>query len=213
MGKFATLQPKKFKTMKEKFKKELIQKTKDLGLSGKAIDDLVALGVNGLADDASDEDITEKVDSLLPFAKAMQGEVTRKTQKSKQAKKKESEKDDDDDDADDEGKGDEIPKWAKAMQETLNSLKAENDSLKAEKAKAQRKADISAEAKKLGIPEYLMKRITIADDADITKELTEFKQELVNNSLLHKGAPVDEGKKEEAMKADAESWAKSLPDK
>lgn len=202
--------------MKEKFKKELIQKTKDLGLSAKAIEDLVAIGINGLAEDASDEDITEKVDSLLPFAKAMQGEVTRKTQKSKSAKKAKSKKeddDDDDDDDDDEGKGDEIPNWAKAMQETLNSLKAENESLKAEKAKAQRKADISAEAKKLGIPEYLMKRITIADDADITKELTEFKQELVNNSLLHKGAPVDEGKKEEAMKADAESWAKSLPDK
>lgn len=202
--------------MKEKFKKELIQKTKDLGLSAKAIEDLVAIGINGLADDASDEDITEKVDSLLPFAKAMQGEVTRKTQKSKSTKKAKSKKeddDDDDDDDDDEGKGDEIPKWAKAMQETLNGLKAENESLKAEKAKAQRKADISAEAKKLGIPEYLMKRITIADDADITKELTEFKQELVNNSLLHKGAPADEGKKEEAMKADAESWAKSLPDK
>lgn len=55
-----------------------------MGLTEKALGELVELGSEGLADDASDEDIEKKVDSLVPFAKAMQAEITRKTQKSNQ---------------------------------------------------------------------------------------------------------------------------------
>ena len=199
--------------MKEKFKKELIQKTKDLGLSAKAIDDLVALGINGLADDASDEDITEKVDSLIPFAKAMQGEVTRKTQKSASKKPaKKTVQDDDDDDDDDDGDDDRIPKWAKTMQESLESLKKENETLKAEKASAERKAVIAAKAKELGIPEVHMKRFAIGDDEDVEKVLTEFKQELVNASLMPKGQVHEIGRQSEDEMAKAEeAFVNSLP--
>lgn len=59
--------------MKKKFRKLLSEKCKDMGLTDKALDDLVEIGAEGLADDASDEDIAAKVDSLVPYAKAMQG--------------------------------------------------------------------------------------------------------------------------------------------
>ena len=60
--------------MKKKFRKLLSEKCKDMGLTGKALDDLVEIGgAEGLDDDASDEDIAAKVDSLMPYAKAMQG--------------------------------------------------------------------------------------------------------------------------------------------
>ena len=82
--------------------------------------------------------------------------------------------DDDDDDDPDE------PTWFKAFrksnQEQLDALKAENETLKAERTKAERTATIAAKAKELGIPEYLMKRVTLADDADVDAELTAFKQ-------------------------------------
>ena len=46
-----------------------------LGLTEKAIDELISLGDKGLTEDSSDEDIKKVVDSLEPFAKAMQGEI------------------------------------------------------------------------------------------------------------------------------------------
>lgn len=44
--------------MKKKFRKLLSEKCKDMGLTDKALDDLVEIGAEGLADDASDEDLS-----------------------------------------------------------------------------------------------------------------------------------------------------------
>ena len=84
---------------------------------------------------------------------------------------------------------------------------------KAEKAKGERQKLISAKAKELGIPDYLMKRVAIPEDADIDSELAAYKQELVTNSLMPKDAAHETGKIEDAFKADAKSWAESLPNK
>lgn len=151
---------------------------KDFGLSDKAIESLCELGSNGLTDESSEEDITNKADSLVPFAKAMQGEVTRKTKKSQEQPKKKQSTEEGEEGGEEGGGGEEVPAWAKAMQETLTALKTENDSLKAEKQRSERKSTIAAKAKELGIPDYLMKRVSFADDADITAELTAYKQEL-----------------------------------
>lgn len=181
-----------------------------MGLTDKAFDELAELGSEGLADDASDEDIAAKVDLLVPFAKAMQGEITRKTRSPKpQSKKVPSEGEGEDEG----GNGDEAPEWFKPFQQKLNALETENATLKAEKAKTSRQADIAAKAKKLGIPEYLMKRVSFADDADIDKELADYKQDLVKNNLMPKEQAHELGNTDEAMKAEAEAWAKSLPTK
>ena len=164
--------------MKKKFRKLLSEKCKDMGLTDKALDDLVEIGAEGLADDASDEDIAAKVDSLVPYAKAMQGEITRKTQRPKPQSKKPQSNDEGEDEG---GNDDEAPEWFKPFQKKLTDLETENAALKAEKAKTTRQAEISAKAKKLGIPDYLMKRVSFAEDADLDKELADYKQELVTN--------------------------------
>ena len=104
-----------------------------------------------------------------------------------------------------------MPEWAKGFQAKLDALEKENATLKAEKTKTERAALIAEKAKKLGIPDYLMKRVSFADDADLDKELADYKQELVTNNLMPKDAASEKGGKDEAMKADAKSWAESLP--
>lgn len=195
--------------MKKKFRTSLSEKCKDFGLTEKALDDLAELGFKGLKEDASDEDITKAVDLLVPFAKAMQGEITRKTRKTSQSADKPSEGEGNKVEG---GKnGDDMPEWAKGFQAKLDALEKENAVLKAEKTKTERASLIAEKARKLGIPDYLMKRVAFADDADLDKELTDYKQELVTNNLMPKDAASERGGKDEAMKADAKSWAESLP--
>lgn len=196
--------------MKKKFRKLLSEKCKDMGLTDKALDDLVEIGAEGLADDASDEDIAAKVDSLVPYAKAMQGEITRKTQRPKPQSKKPQSNDEGEDEG---GNEDEAPEWFKPFQKKLTDLETENAALKAEKAKTTQQAEISAKAKKLGIPDYLMKRVSFAEDADLDKELADYKQELVTNNLMPKEQAHETGGSKEAMEADAKAWAESLPNK
>ena len=119
--------------MKKKFRKLLSEKCKDMGLTDKALDDLVEIGAEGLADDASDEDIAAKVDSLVPYAKAMQGEITRKTQRPKPQSKKPQSNDEGEDEG---GNEDEAPEWFKPFQKKLTDLETENAALKAEKEEA-----------------------------------------------------------------------------
>lgn len=196
--------------MKKKFRKLLSEKCKDMGLTDKALDDLVEIGAEGLADDASDEDIAAKVDSLVPYAKAMQGEITRKTQRPKPQSKKPQSNDEGEDEG---GNEDEAPEWFKPFQKKLTDLETENAAFKAEKAKTTRQAEISAKAKKLGIPDYLMKRVSFAEDADLDKELADYKQELVTNNLMPKEQAHETGSSKEAMEAAAKAWAESLPNK
>lgn len=201
--------------MKKKFLSLLTEKCKDMGLTSKALDELTEMGSEGLADDASDEDIQKKVDSLVPFAKAMQAEITRKTRKdtSTQSKKQSTDKKGEGD----EGDGDNEPDWFKnAMKkrdEEFEALKRENESLKAEGAKKSRSEQIAAKAKELGIPDFLMKRFSMADDADIEKELTEYKQDLVTNKLMPQDAAHEMSGSEEAMRSEAKAWAEGLPNK
>ena len=194
--------------MKKKFRTALSERCKDFGLTEKALDDLTELGIKSLKDDASDEDITKAVDLLVPYAKAIQGEITRKTRKTTQSAEKPS---DGEGKGEGEKSGEEMPEWAKGFQAKLDALEKENATLKAEKTKTERAALIAEKAKKLGIPDYLMKRVSFADDADLDKELADYKQELVTNNLMPKDATSEKGGKDEAMKADAKSWAESLP--
>lgn len=200
--------------MKKKLLTLLTGKCKDMGLTEKALGELVELGSEGLSDDASDEDIAKKVDSLVPFAKAMQAEITRKTQKKQSTTKQSTE--DGEGEGEGEGKGgNDVPEWFKAeMQKRdkqISDLIKENETLKANETKKSRSEQIAAKAKELGIPDFLMKRFSIADDADIEKELTEYAQDLVNNKLMPKDGAHELSSSEEAMRNDAKAWAESLP--
>ena len=201
--------------MKKKFLSALEVKCKDMGLSKNALNELTDIGAANLKDDATEDDIKAAVDSLVPFAKAMQAETTRKT-----SRKPSTEQSTGNGEGDGEGEqkpggnsGDDMPEWAKAMKTQIESLASENASLKAEKAKSERAAKIANKAKSLGIPEYIVKRMSFADDADIDAELTSLKQDLVNHNLVPKGHAHEGGSSEAQDIADAEAWAKSLPDR
>lgn len=197
--------------MNKKLLTALQTKCKDFGLTDNAIEDLCKTGSEGLADDASDEDIEKKADSLVPFARMMQGEVTRKAQKK-------SPKDQPKPNSGDGDKGGESeePDWFKTyraeQEKKLAAITAENEKLKSERSKSERDALIAKTAEELGIPSFLMKRISLAEDADVKKELTEYKQELVNNKLVSAEDADITSSSAEAAKDDAQAWAKSLPD-
>ena len=201
--------------MNTKLRKTISELCKDMGLTEKALDELAELGSQGLSDTSTDENVKKAADLLVPYAKLMQGEITRKTSKRNQTPKPKRKDDGDegDDDDDDKGIAAIVAKQLAPFKEQMDKLQAENDVLKAEKAKGERDTLIAAEAKKHGIPDYLIKRIAIADDADVAKELAAFKQDLVNNNLMPKGAVSETGKTEDQMKADAKAWAESLPNK
>lgn len=199
--------------MNEKLRKLLSELCKDMGLTDKALDELAKIGSQGLDEKASEEDIKKAADLLVPYAKMTQGEITRKTRNNNhnQPAKSSGEGEGEGENDDKNGIAAIIAKELAPIKEQMSKLQSENDALKAEKAKGERSALIAAEAKKLGIPEYLMKRVAIADDADIAKELSELKQDLVNNHLMPKDAASETGATDEAMKADAKAWAASLP--
>ena len=205
--------------MKKKFRTTLSTKCKDMGLTEKALDELTDLGVANLKDDATDEDINAAVDSLVPFAKAIQAEITRKASRKPSTKQSTDTDDNNGGEGGGEGEsknkpgGDDMPEWAKTMQQQMQTIAAENASLKAEKAASERAATIATKAKSLGIPDYLLKRMTFSEDADIDAELTSLKQDLVNNNLMPKGQSHEGGSTEQQDIADAEAWAKSLPDR
>ena len=207
--------------MNSKLLKVLQDKCKDFGLTDKAIEELAESASEGLSDDASDEDINSAADSLIPTAKIIQGEITRKTRKTapkpKTTSKKTGDDDEgagDDDEGDDDGKN--PPAWFRKYKKqndaAVKALQDENAALKAEKAKCERQTAITLKAKELGIPDFLMKRFSIADDADIEKELKDYKQDLVTNKLM----PADKAdilsSSQRAMEDDADEWAKTLPD-
>lgn len=201
--------------MKKKFRKVLSEKCKDMGLTDKAIDDLVELGSADLNDDASDEDIAAKADSLVPYAKAMQGEITRKTQGKQSAKQSADHEDENSGSGEGKGEGDknELPDWFKPYQQRMETLEEENKTLKAEKVANERAATIAKEAKSLGIPEYLLKHLHFDEKADIKKTLQELKQNLVNDNLAPKGFAHESATSKEQMTSEEDAWAKSQPDK
>ncbi len=205
--------------MNKKLLKALQDKCKDFGLTDKAIEELAESASEGLSDDASDEDINNAADLLIPTAKIIQGEITRKTRKQTPKPNTKPNKDGDEDgdeEGDDDEDGKKMPKWfrdyKKKNDKAVKDLQDENAALKAEKAKGERTAAINLKAKELGIPDFLMKRFSIADDADIEQELKEYKQELVTNKLMPAEKADILSSSQKAMEDDADAWAKTLPD-
>jgi hypothetical protein len=202
--------------MKEKIKAKLQDAVKDYGLSDEAIESLVNAASKGLKEDASDDDIKNAVSTFAEIGKAMQGETTRKVQAAKKQFDEDSKSKEDKSKGEKEDPTKDMPEWFKSWKaendKQMEALKTENETLKSEKKNADRKAEIDAIVKELGIPDYLMKNYAIADDADARKQLTEFKQDLVNNKLLPKDAAGDRVTEEAAINAEAEDWVKNLPD-
>lgn len=200
--------------MKKKLRSVLAKKCKDFGLTEKALDELSEIGSKDLTDESTDEDIAAAADLLVPFAKAMQGEITRKTQKPKPSAKQSTEEDEEDDNSGEgKGEGEKKPSWYKKVMDRLETLEQENKTLKEKEAATERAKTIADKAKKLGIPEFLLEGRTFDPEADIDKALADFKQNLVNHNLMSKGQGHVTATAKEQMTAEEDAWAKGLPDK
>lgn len=194
--------------MKTKLFEQLKTKCKSFGLTKKGLEELAELGSADFTDETTDEEIAAKADSLVPIAKAMQGEITRKTRKPSAKKTSDDEVDGEGED----GHSDEVLEMVRKLNERLDAVETENKTLKAAAAASERASLIADKAKALGLPEFMVKRLHIAEDADIDAELAAFKQDLVSNSLMPKGQAHEIGVDETQAKADAKAWAAGLPD-
>lgn len=207
--------------MRAKLLEQLQTRVKDMGLTAKGVDDLVAVGVKQLTNESTDEDVAKVADSLASFGRIMQGEITRKTrptqsQQPKSEKKEEQAAEGEVSRTNSAAATDAIAKLSEQYERLasqLQKMQAENETLKAEQAATERAAHIQAKAAELGIPDYLVARLSLSDGADVDKELTEFKQELVAHNLVPKEAAQEVGRATDALKDDAKSWAAKLPNR
>ena len=197
--------------MHKKLLKLLTTKCKDMGLTQLAIGDLATMGSEGLTDESSDEDIENKADSLVPLAKLMQGEITRKTSGKKFEQSIKKEEGEDGDNGSDKTEPAWFTTYKKGNDQRFLDLETENTTLKNEKAVEARGASISAKAKELSIPEWRMVGVVVPDTADITTFLTEIKQGLVTNKLMSVDEALEKGDLKQIAKDDAKSWANGLP--
>jgi len=210
----------------KKFADALKEACKDFGLTDTAIEGLAEAGSEGLDDNTSAEVLKARVDAYSAIAKLMQGEVTRKISSVSSRKKQSNNSESGNIDHNSEGaggaseggdgSGNDVLAMLSAMRadydKKFEEILSENKSLKASRDKESRKAAIATKAKELGIPASLMKRYSIADDADYEKDLTEYKQELINQQLISESPEAQKASRFDLMKKEAENWAKSLPD-
>ena len=187
--------------MKEKILVALKTKYSNLGFGAKALDGVASILEKSVTDESQ---IETAVSGVEPFLKVFQSDADRARTEYNALKglydelKAKSEASP----ANGGGQGkknepdDEEPAWFKAykkqQEERYNAIKAESDTLKAEKAKNDRANLISAKAKELGIPEWRMKEgFVIADDADektIGDYLANVQKNLVTAGLEGKGS-------------------------
>lgn len=195
--------------MKQKILEALKTKYSKFGFSTKALDGVAETLEKTVTDESK---IDEAVAGIEPLLAVFQSEGDRarteqnalKSQLAEALKKLEAK-------PDPSPKPDDEPAWFKAFKEEqekrYNDLKTESDTLKTEKAKAERQALIARIAGELSIPEWRTKEgFVLAEDADetaIRETLTSIRQNMVTAGLGDKGGTPLSGKevsKEEAAR-------------
>lgn len=94
-------------------------------------------------------------------------------------------------------KNDEVPAWAQALIDSNKSLSEKLSTYEAEKAQAQRNSQISAVAKKYGIPEFMLKDRNIPENTDLDTYFKDMKQEMSNSGFQFAKAPETAEQKQE----------------
>lgn len=209
--------------MKEKIENALKTKYANLGFGHKAFDGVADYLVKTVE---KEEDIETAVAGVEPLLKSFQSDIDRvRTEKSTLQSqldelRKQQSANGGGQNENHEPDGAE-PVWFKAykqqQEERYNAIKTESDTLKAEKAKAERMNLITAKAKELGIPEWRMKEgFVIADDADekaISDYLADVQKNLVTAGLEGKSSGFPMSTPETQGKELAKAWAETLPNK
>ena len=94
-------------------------------------------------------------------------------------------------------KKDEVPSWAQALIDSNKSLSEKLTAYEAEKAQAQRNSQISAVAKKYGIPEFMLKDRNIPENTDLDTYFKDMKQDMSNSGFQFSKAPETAEQKQE----------------
>lgn len=104
-------------------------------------------------------------------------------------------------------KKDEVPAWAQALIDSNKSLSEKLTAYETEKAQAQRNSQISAVAKKYGIPEFMLKDRNIPENTDLDTYFKDMKQDMSNNGFQFSKAPETAEQKQEE---EASEFAKMI---
>lgn len=185
--------------------KKLLEKVKslckDTGLSEKYLKAITEKLGGSIEDDSTDEAAIETTANLVAdVAKESQGESSRWVDafKKKNPQRKDSDDDDDPDDDDDDpddvdddpaakkgGKKDPYMKMLKKMQKQMDDQRKELETLRGEKAKGERSANIQKLMETHKIPSYLRDTLakSIAEGDDPEESIKNFKQGLITNGL------------------------------
>lgn len=183
--------------------KKLFEKVKslckDTGLSEKYLKAITEKLGGSIEDDSTDEAAIETTANLVAdVAKESQGESSRWVDafKKKNPQRKDSDDgddpdDDDPDDVDDDpaakkgGKKDPYMKMLKKMQKQMEDQRKELETLRGEKAKGERSANIQKLMETHKIPSYLRDTLakSIAEGDDPEESIKNFKQGLITNGL------------------------------
>lgn len=183
--------------MKEKILVALKTKYKTFGFGDKAFDGVADYLSKTVTEESQIETAISGVEGLL---KSFQGDIdTVRNAKSGLQKeldelKKKIENADKDKDKD---KDKDVPSWAQALIDSNKSLSEKLTAYEAEKAQAQRNSQISAVAKKYGIPEFMLKDRTIPENTDLDTYFKDMKQDMSNNGFQFSKAPETAEQKQE----------------
>ena len=183
--------------MKEKILVALKTKYKTFGFGDKAFDGVADYLSKTVTEESQIETAISGVEGLL---KSFQGDIdTVRNAKSGLQKeldelKKKIENADKDKDKD---KDKDVPAWAQALIDSNKTLSEKLTAYEAEKAQAQRNSQISAVAKKYGIPEFMLKDRTIPENTDLDTYFKDMKQDMSNSGFQFSKAPETAEQKQE----------------
>ena len=175
--------------MKEKILVALKTKYKTFGFGDKAFDGVADYLSKTVTEESQIETAISGVEGLL---KSFQGDIdTVRNAKSGLQKeldelKKKIENADKDKDKD---KDKDVPAWAQALIDSNKTLSEKLTAYEAEKAQAQRNSQISAVAKKYGIPDFMLKDRNIPDNTDLDTYFKDMKQDISNNVFQFSKSP------------------------
>lgn len=183
--------------MKEKILVALKTKYKTFGFGDKAFDGVADYLSKTVTEESQIETAISGVEGLL---KSFQGDIdTVRNAKSGLQKeldelKKKIENADKDKDKD---KDKDVPAWAQALIDSNKTLSEKLTAYEAEKAQAQRNSQISAVAKKYGIPEFMLKDRNIPENTDLDTYFKDMKQDMSNSGFQFSKAPETAEQKQE----------------
>ncbi|MCM1224525.1 MAG: hypothetical protein NC548_59765 [Lachnospiraceae bacterium] len=181
--------------MHKKLLEKLTAKCKDMGLSTESVQQIAEVASNGLADDATDDDVEARANQFLPVLKTMQGEATRWVN----AKNKGQQQQQQQTTPPKPQEADDVVAQVVAAMEAKYGTKFQEQAdlitkLQAQQAENDRKALVNGAMKKLGLTDRDMEFITVPAEANVEEWLGKYKQSLVDRGLK----PADQNVSQEA---------------